>query len=153
MTQERHIFTDGQWQRIEPSMPLCKGRPGGAQRTFFNALLWMARTGAAWRDLPERLGKWNVVYQRYAYWCDKGHFERLFQGVQQPDTDEVMVDSTCCSYARLPTIGAPGSTSSPQSPPPCRAAVRPGKGARSGPYRTSTHSAGTPMVPLAQPLG
>ena len=57
MTQERHIFTDGQWQRIEPSMPPCKGRPGGAQRTFFNALLWMARTGAAWRDLPERLGK------------------------------------------------------------------------------------------------
>ena len=40
----------------------------------------MARTGAAWRDLPEQLGKWNVVYQRYAYWCDKGHFERLFQG-------------------------------------------------------------------------
>ena len=56
----------------------------------------MARTGAAWRDLPERLGKWNVVYQRYAYWCGKGRFERLFQGVQQPDLDEVMVDSTCC---------------------------------------------------------
>ena len=56
----------------------------------------MARTGAAWRDLPERLGKWNVVYQRYAYWCEKGHFERLFQGAQQPDMEEVMVDSTCC---------------------------------------------------------
>ena len=96
MTQERHIFTDGQCQRIEPSMPPCKGRPGGAQRTFFNALLWMARTGTAWRDLPERLGKSNAVYQRYAYWCDKGHFERLLQGVQQPDTDEVMVDSMCC---------------------------------------------------------
>ena len=73
MTQERHIFTDGQSQRIEPSMPPCKGRPSGAQRTFFNALLCMARTGAAWRDLPER----------------------FFQGVQQPDTEEVMVDSTC----------------------------------------------------------
>ena len=44
-------------------------------------LLWMARTGAPWRDLPERLGKWSVVYQRYAYWCDKGYLERLFQGV------------------------------------------------------------------------
>ena len=96
MTQERHIFTDGQWQSIERSMPPCKGRPGGAQRTFFNALLWMAGTGAAWRNLPGRLGKWNVVYQRYAYWCDKGHFERLFHGVQQPDTNEVMVHSTCC---------------------------------------------------------
>ena len=48
------------------------------------------------RDLPERLGTWNVVYQRYAYWCDKGHFERLFQGVQALDMEEMMADSTCC---------------------------------------------------------
>ncbi|MBH2044139.1 MAG: IS5 family transposase, partial [Comamonadaceae bacterium] len=65
-------------------------------RAFFEALLWIARTGSPWRDLPERLGRWNVVCQRYAYWCKKGHFERLFQGVQQPDMEEVMVDSTCC---------------------------------------------------------
>ena len=96
MTQERHIFSDAQWQCIEPSMLPCKGRPGGAYRAFFDALLWIARTGSPWRDLPERLGKSNVVYQRYAYWCKKGHFERLFQGVQQPDMEEVMVDSTCC---------------------------------------------------------
>ena len=59
MTHARHTFTDAQWQRIEPSMPLCKGRPGGAHRPFFDALLWMARTGAPWPDLPdlpERLG-------------------------------------------------------------------------------------------------
>ena len=76
--------------------PPCKGRPGGAHRKFFDALLWMDSTGAPWRDLPERLGRWSVVYQRYAYWCKKGHFERLFQGVQQPDVEEVMMDSTCC---------------------------------------------------------
>ena len=96
MTDPRHTVTDEQWQHIAPLMPPCKGRPGGAHRTFFDALLWMTRTGAPWRDLPERLGAWNVVYQRYAYWCKKGHFERLFQGVQQPDMEEVMVDSTCC---------------------------------------------------------
>ena len=96
MTCTRHTFTDEQWERIDPLLAPCKGRPGGAQRKFFDALLWMARTGAAWRDLPERLGKWNVVYQRYAYWCEKGQFERLFQGVQQPNTEEVMVDSTYC---------------------------------------------------------
>ena len=67
MTQERHTFSDAQWQRIEPSMPPCKGRPGGAHRAFFDALLWIARTGSPWRDLPERQGAWNVVYQRYAY--------------------------------------------------------------------------------------
>ena len=96
MTQERHIFTDAQWQCIEPSMPPCKGRPGGALRAFFDALLWIARTGSPWRDLPKRLGSWNVIYQRYAYWCKKSHFERLFLGVQQPDMEDMMVDSTCC---------------------------------------------------------
>ena len=96
MTDTRHIFSDAQWERIEPFMPPCKGRPGGAHRKFFDALLWMARTGAPWRDLPERLGAWNVVYQRYAYGCKKGHFERLFQGVQQPDMEEVMMDRACC---------------------------------------------------------
>ena len=70
-------------------MPPCKGRPGGAHRTFFNALLRMARTGSPWRDLPERLGKWNVAHQRYAYWCDKGHFEHIFLVVQQPGMQEV----------------------------------------------------------------
>lgn len=96
MTHARHTFTDEQWLRIEPLLPPCKGRPGGAHRKFFDALLWMARTGAPWRDLPERLGKWSAVYQRYAYWCRKGHFEHLFRGMQQPDLEEVMVDSTCC---------------------------------------------------------
>ena len=113
MTLARHTFTDEQWQRIEPLIPPCKGPPGGANRTFFDALLWMARTGAPWRDLPEQLGKWNVVYQRYAYWCDKGHFERFFQGVQQPDLDEVMVDSTCCR-AHQSSAGA-RKTSGPQA--------------------------------------
>ena len=65
------------------------------------------------RCLPERLGKWNVVYQRYAYWCEKGHFERLFQGVQQPDMEEVMVDSTCCK-AHQASSGA-RKTSGPQA--------------------------------------
>jgi transposase len=96
MTDTRHTYTDEQWARIYPLLPPCKGRPGGAHRTFFNALLWMARTGSPWRDLPEQLGKWNVVYQRYACWCKKGHFERFFQGLQQPDLEEVMIDSTCC---------------------------------------------------------
>ena len=61
---------------------------------FLNALLWMTRTGAAWRDLPNWLGKWNVAYQRFVYWCGKGYVERLFQGVQQPDMQEVMMAST-----------------------------------------------------------
>jgi transposase len=95
------------------SCRLAMAAPSGAQTTFFVALLWMARTGAAWRELPERLGKRNVVYQRYAYWCDKGHFERLFQGVQQPDLEKMMMDSTCCK-AHQASAGA-RKTSGPQA--------------------------------------
>jgi transposase len=96
MSPTRHTFTDEQWDCIEPLLPPRKGHPGGSQRTFFNALLWMACTGSPWRDLPEVLGHWNVVYQRYAYWCIKGHFQRLFEALQRPDLQEVMLDSTCC---------------------------------------------------------
>jgi transposase len=113
MTDTRHTFTDAQWQIIEPRLPPCKGRPGGAQRKFFNSLLWIARTGSPWRDLPERLGKWNVVYQRYAYWCEKGHFERLFQGVQLPDLEELMIDSTCCRA--YPSLGRGSKKNGPQA--------------------------------------
>jgi len=84
MTDTRHIFTDAQWQIIEPQLPPCKGRPAGAQRTFLNALLWIASTGSPWRDIPERFGNWNVVYRRFAYWCDKGHFERFFRVCSSP---------------------------------------------------------------------
>lgn len=54
-----------------------------------------------------------MVYQRYAYWCKKGHFERLFQGVQQPGMQEVMVESTCCR-AHPSSAGAP-ERSDPQA--------------------------------------
>ena len=74
MTHARQTFPDAQWQRIEPSMPLCKGRPGGAHRPFFDALLWMARTGTPWRDLPERLGTWSMVYQRLCVLVQKKLF-------------------------------------------------------------------------------
>ena len=54
-----------------------------------------------------------MVCQRYAYWCDKGHFERIFQGVQQPDMEEMMVDATCCR-AHQSSAGAK-KTSGPQA--------------------------------------
>jgi transposase len=113
MTDTRHTYTDEQWARIHPLLPPCKGRPGGAHRTFFNALLWMSRTGSPWRDLPSELGNWNVVYQRYAYWCKKGHFERSLQALQQPDWEEVMIDSTCCK-AHQSSAGA-RKTAGPQA--------------------------------------
>ena len=65
-------------------------------RLFVNAVLWIDRTGAPWRDLPERYGNWHSVYVRYKRWCDKGIWEKLFQALCQedPDFEYVMIDST-----------------------------------------------------------
>ena len=92
----RHWLSDEEWQRIEPLIPRGRGRPGGGVRKFMDAVLWIATTGAPWRDLPGELGRWNVVYQRFSYWCKKGWLGRVFRSVQSPELEEVMIDSTCC---------------------------------------------------------
>jgi len=96
MTQPRHCLSDAKWALIEPHIPPRKGRPGGDARLFLDALLWIGTTGSPWRDLPVFFGNWNHVYQRFAYWCDKGHFEAIFNALKKPDMEEIMIDSTSC---------------------------------------------------------
>lgn len=86
----RRVLTDAQWARIErlvPGKKGDKGRPGEDNRLFVDAVLWIARTGAPWRDLPEELGNWNSVFQRFRRWAKKGRWESLFK--------ELSVDSDC----------------------------------------------------------
>ena len=92
----RHRLSNEQWARIEPLMPTGRGRPGGDLRQFLDALVWIATVGAPWRDLPSELGAWNLVYQRFSYWCKKGWLGRVFLLIQAPDLEEIMIDSTCC---------------------------------------------------------
>ena len=64
MPKRRYEITDEQWQRIEHLLPGKPGDPGRTaedNRRFINAVLWIARTGAPWPDLPERFGKYNSV--------------------------------------------------------------------------------------------
>ena len=96
MTKPRHAFSDEKWAFVEPHIPARKGRPGGDVRLFFDAILWIGTTGSPWRDLPNYFGNWNHVYQRFAYWCKKSHFEAIFIALQQPDLEEIMIDSTFC---------------------------------------------------------
>jgi len=63
-------------------------------RQFLNAVLWIARSGALWRDLPERFGACNSVYQRFRRWAKKEVWQRVFEALQEPDLDWVMLDST-----------------------------------------------------------
>jgi transposase len=100
----RHELTDEQWQRLLPLLPPQKpktGRPAVDHRRILNGILWVLRTGAPWRDLPERYGPWPTVYSRFQRWRVAGIWERLFAVLQQEsdvagelDWDIHYVDST-----------------------------------------------------------
>ena len=64
----RHELTDEQWDRLEPLLPPQRpatGRPAKDHRMVLNGILWILRTGAPWRDLPERYGSWKTIYSRF----------------------------------------------------------------------------------------
>ena len=74
----RHALTDEQWDRIKDLLPGKQGdsgRSGKDNRLFVDAVLFVAKTGIPWRDLPERFGKWNSVWRRFDRWCENGVWE------------------------------------------------------------------------------
>ena len=82
----RGDLTDQQWQQLQPLLPLQKpttGRPAKDHRTIINGILWVLRTGAPWRDLPERYGPWRTVASRFYRWRQAGLWDRLLRAVQQ----------------------------------------------------------------------
>ena len=84
---------DDQWARIEGMLPGKvgdRGRSAKDNRRFVEAVLWIARTGSPWRDLPEEFGLWNSVFRRFARWSDAGVWARVFATLaQDADFEEV----------------------------------------------------------------
>ena len=80
---KRYELTDHEWERIAPLLPPEKtgkpGHPSKDNRTMLNAMVWLARSGAPWRDLPERYGSWNSVYSRFRKWIDDGILDNIFR--------------------------------------------------------------------------
>jgi transposase len=98
MALDRRLLSDAQWARVAPLLPGKPGDPGRAgtdNRLFFEAVLWMARAGAPWRDLPDMFGNWNTAFRRFRRWATKGIFERLFQVLSgDPDFEYALIDGT-----------------------------------------------------------
>jgi transposase len=98
----RHELTDEQWQVIEPLLPRsgAKGRPRVDDRRVINGMLFKAKTGVAWRDLPERYGPWKTIYTRFWRWSRDGTLTMLVakarviaEAIDELDR-EVSVDSS-----------------------------------------------------------
>lgn len=110
----RTVLTDVQWERIAPLLPGKEGDPGRSgedNRRFVEGVLWIVRTGAPWRDLPESFGKWSSVWKRFRRWALKGVFEKLFQALShEPDFEYALIDGTIIKVHRHAT-GAKGGLS------------------------------------------
>jgi transposase len=102
--EERFVLSDAQWAKMEPhclGKPSDPGRSGTNNRLFVEGVLWIARTGAPWRDLPPQFGKWNTVFKRYRDWVKAGVFQRLFEALSDdPDMEYAMIDGTVVKVHR-----------------------------------------------------
>lgn len=98
----RGELTEAAWAQLAPQLPAGKrrGRPWRDHRLIVNGVLWKLRTGAPWRDLPERYGPWQTVYDRFVRWRRDGTWDRLLQQAQTTSDAvgdvvwEVSLDST-----------------------------------------------------------
>jgi len=94
----RYELSDAQWERIAPLLPgkvSDPGRTGADNRLFLNGVLWVLRSGAHWRDLPERYGKWKSLHKRFTRWAKAGVWERVFASlIKDRNNKYLMLDST-----------------------------------------------------------
>jgi transposase len=93
----RHAIRDEDWDRIKDLLPGRPGLPGATardNRLFIDAVLWIAKTGAPWRDLPERFGHGNSVWRRFDRWARTGVWRQVFEALQDPDLEWLILDST-----------------------------------------------------------
>ena len=97
----RLLISDALWSKIEPVLRELKHAAGSpprlSDRMFIEAVLYQARTGTPWRDLPDEFGHWNAVYHRFRRWEKGGLWERLwhrFQNIDDDQLSELFIDST-----------------------------------------------------------
>jgi transposase len=99
----RLMIADELWVLLEPVVEQsrkfkCGAAPQLSQRMFFEALLYIARTGVPWRDLPGDFGRWEAVYNRFRRWIASGSLRRLFEALTANpafgEVRRVLIDST-----------------------------------------------------------
>ena len=91
----RGDLSNEQWERIAKLLPPEKpktGRPANEHRPIVNGILWILRTGAPWRDLPERYGSWSTVASRFYRWRSQGIWDRVLAELQADGDQQGALD-------------------------------------------------------------
>ena len=160
MFMGRGDLTNEEWARLKPHLPKTGQRGGrwASHRRIINGILYRNRTGAPWRDLPARFGKWKTVYERHRHWSADGTWDKIYAAVLADadaqgriDWSMVRVDSTTCrahqhaAGARKKPPRVPGKDARPDSTAPMRDSDA--LGAASPARFTSPEKAGAALWP------
>lgn len=98
-TKRRYELSDAEWEKVKDLLPQeqtgKKGRACKDNRNMLNGMVWLARSGAPWRDLPERFGAWESVYTRFRKWLEDGILDNIFRVFAlDAELSELSLDST-----------------------------------------------------------
>ena len=77
----RGLMTDDEWAYFEPFLIRRGGRPPRNHRRVLDAVFWLMRTGAPWRDLPEEFGNWNSIFRQFRRWADSGVWDVILEAL------------------------------------------------------------------------
>lgn len=109
----RHALSDEQWALVKPLLP--RSRPGPkskrGDRKFIDAVLYRARTGIAWRDMPARFGPWKTIFNRFDRWSKRGVWAHIFKALQlEVDSSMAIADASVVRAHQDSSGGRGGST-------------------------------------------
>lgn len=93
----RDLMTDAEWEVFRPFLISKRGRRPRDHRRVLDAVFWVLRTGAPWRDLPDELGDWNSIWRQFRRWADTGVWDTIleaFGGSAVSDAALQMIDAT-----------------------------------------------------------
>jgi transposase len=106
----RHEVTDVEWDLLHPLLPSRTAKTARRPRdprSMLNGIMWVLRTGAPWRDLPERFGPWQTVYDHFRTWRNAGVYDRILKALHirldqqgQIDWDLWCIDGSSVRAAR-----------------------------------------------------
>ena len=117
--RHRGELSDQEWERLEPHLPPEKpetGRPNVDHRRIINGILWRERTGAPWRDLPERYGPYTTVYNRFNRWAKAGIWLRIFEALAARSPQSLqLIDSSIIRAHQHAAGGKKGARITPSA--------------------------------------